>query len=347
MSMRMTGLILLLTAGAATAPLAADSIRVVATVPNLGALAEEVGGDRVKVTTIALGLQDAHFVDPKPSFIVTLRSADLLLINGLDLEIGWVPPLTQGARNTKVLHGGAGYIDCSRAIAVMEIPSGPVSRAQGDVHPYGNPHYLTDPLNAEIVAGEIAQALKTVSPADSGFFDKRLSDFTLRLHRAVFGPELVDLIGGARLVRLARTGQLIPYLEETDLDGRSLVERLSGWMGRLRPFAGTKIVTYHRDYSYFANRFNLDIVDYVEPKPGIPPSAKHLADLNERLGRGDVKLIITRPYVEHRSTDRLGESSSIPVLVLPIETGAEEGMTDYFDIFDRVTFEIAKALGGS
>src|SRR5437899_2929922 len=130
----------------------ADRLQVVASLPNLGAIAQEIGGERVDVTTIASGLQDPHFVDPKPSFMVKLRSARLLLVNGLDLEIGWIPPLTQGARNSKILQGAEGYIDCSARISVMEVPTGPVSRAEGDVHPFGNPHYLTDPTNAEIVA---------------------------------------------------------------------------------------------------------------------------------------------------------------------------------------------------
>src|SRR5262245_25571225 len=138
------------TAGAlGAAPRAAEPLQVVATLPNQGDIAREVGGDLVHVTTIASGLQDAHFVDPKPSFIVLLRKADLFIVNGLDLEIGWVPPLTQGARNGKIMAGEPGYIDTAVRIAVLEVPTGPLSRAQGDVHPFGNPHYLTDPLNAE------------------------------------------------------------------------------------------------------------------------------------------------------------------------------------------------------
>src|SRR5215510_9484467 len=152
---RKTFLPLLLLAAASPAVAGGKPLQVVATLPNLGAIAQEIGGDRVSVTTVGSGLQDAHFVEPKPSYIVKLRSADLLLVNGLDLEVGWVPPLTQGARNAKILPGGPGYIDCSAQIGVLEVPSGAVSRAEGDVHPYGNPHYLADPLNAETVAATI------------------------------------------------------------------------------------------------------------------------------------------------------------------------------------------------
>ena len=325
--------------------MAANRLRVVATLPNFGAIAQEVGGDKVEVTTIASGLQDAHFVDPKPSFIVKLRSADLLLVNGLDLEIGWVPPLTQGARNQKILPGGSGYIDCSARVGVMEVPTGPISRAQGDVHPFGNPHYLTDPLNAEVVAAELADAFGSAAPADAPYFQKRRDDFIHRLHAAVFGAELVDLVGGAKLARLAQSGELDSFLQSSMLEGRPLAARLGGWLGAMRPFAGVKVVTYHKDYSYFEKRFGLNIVEFVEPKPGIPPSLKHIDELTQRLGQGDVKLILTRPYVEHRSTDQLSEKTKIPVLTLPIEVGGAPEATDFLKLFDFVTSRIVSALG--
>jgi len=330
--------------GGAQRNLAADKLHVAATLPNLGSLASEIGGDRVQVTTIASGLQDAHFVDPKPSFIVALRSADLLLVNGLDLEIGWVPPLTQGARNARILLGYDGYIDCSSRIGVLEVPKGTVTRAEGDVHPYGNPHYLADPLNAEIVAGEIADAFKQKAPADADYFEQRRADLVKRLQVAIFGKDLVDQVGGGKLARLTRSGELDSFLDSTLMDGKPLTSRLGGWLGRMHPLAGTKIVTYHKDYSYFAPRFGLDVVEFVEPKPGIVPSAKHLVELTERLSKGDVKLLITRPYVEHRSTDLLGEKTKIPVVTLPLEVGGAPEATDYVKLFDYLTSTIASTL---
>jgi len=323
---------------------AAARLRVVATLPNLAAIAAEIGGDRVEVTGIASGLQDAHFVDPKPSFMVKLRSADILLVNGLDLEIGWVPPLTEGARNPKILPGGPGYVDCSARIEVMEVPAGPVSRAQGDVHPYGNPHYLADPLNAEVVAAEVAEAFGKAAPADAAWFETRRADFVRRLHAAIFGKELVDLAGGSKLSRLARSGELDAFLQDSIVDGKPLSARLSGWLGAMRPVAGAKVITYHKDGSYFVRRFKLDVVEYVEPKPGIPPSLKHIDDLVARLGQGDVKLLITRPYVEHRSTDQLSSKTGIAVLTLPLEVGGAPEATDYFKLFDMATSKIIAAL---
>lgn len=342
---RMLFTVLLLAAAGGSAQ-AADKVRVVASLPNLASIAQEVGGDRVEVSSIATGSQDAHFVDPKPSFMLKLRSADLFLVNGLDLEIGWVPPLALGARNPRILPGAVDYVDCSTDVHVVEIPSGSVSRAEGDVHPYGNPHYLTDPLNAEPVAAQIAAALTRKSPADAALFATRRDDFTKRLHVAVFGTELVDLVGGTKLARLTQSDELAAFLASSVVDGRPLIDRLGGWLGRMRSVARVKVISYHKDWSYFAPRFGLEVVDYIEPKPGIQPSAKHLAELTDRLVRGDVRMILTRPYVEHRSSDVLAGNAKIPVLTLPMEVGGDPQAADYFKLFDFVTTQITEAAKG-
>jgi ABC-type Zn uptake system ZnuABC Zn-binding protein ZnuA len=323
---------------------AQEKIRVVSTLPNLGSIASAVAGDRIELTVIASGTQDAHFVDPKPSYIVKLRKADLLLVNGLDLEIGWVPPLTQGARTARLLPGGPGYVDCSLGIRVVEIPLS-LSRTEGDVHPYGNPHYLTDPLNAEIVAGTIAEALKRTDPASAQVYEDGRRAFVRQLHEGLFGKELVDLAGGAKLSREALAGTLDAFLDTT-VGGTPLRARLGGWLGKMQAVKGKTVVTYHKDYSYFADRFGIRVADYVEPKPGIPPSAKHLEELVARLKQGDISLILTRPYVEHRSTDYLAERTGVKVLTLPIEVGGAPEATDYVHLFDFVTEQIVKALTG-
>jgi len=323
---------------------AGDSrVKVIASLPNLGSIAAAIGGDRIDLTTIAIGTQDAHFVDPKPSYMVKLRNADILLINGLDLEIGWIPPLTQGARNSKILLGAAGYVDCSTGIPVLEIPS-ILSRTEGDVHPYGNPHYMTDPLIAETVAGTITEALKKTDPASASFYEDQRKAFVRKLHEAIFGKELVELVGGAKLAREAASGTLDAFLDGTNIGGAPLRAKLGGWVGKMQPVKGKPVVCYHKDYSYFSRLFGLDVVEYVEPKPGIQPSAKHLEDLTDRLKRGDVHLIITRPYVEHRSTDWLADRTGVKVLTLPLEVGGSPEATDYFKLFDFVTDQIAKTL---
>jgi zinc/manganese transport system substrate-binding protein len=322
---------------------AEHKVQVVATLPNLGSIASAVGGERIDVTVIASGTQDSHFVDPKPSFIVKLRSADLLIVNGLDLEIGWVPPLTQGARNSRILAGGPGYVDASTGVAVVEIPTN-LSRSEGDVHPYGNPHYLTDPLNAVTVAGTISEALKRADPAGAAAYDEGRKAFVKRLYEALFGKELVDLAGGAKLAREAAAGTLDAFLDATQVGGAPLRSHLGGWLGTMQAVKGRPVVTYHKDYSYFAARFGLKVVDYVEPKPGIQPSAKHLEELTGRLKAGDASVILTRPYVEHRSTDVLAQRTGVKVVILPLEVGGLAEATDYFALFDQVTTLIARAF---
>ncbi len=320
-------------------------IRVVASLPNLGSIATAVGGDRIELTTIAIGTQDAHFVDPKPSYMVKLRGADLLLINGLDLEIGWIPPITQGARNSKILQGGPGYVDCSIGVRVIEIPSN-LSRAEGDIHPYGNPHYLADPLSAEVVAGTIAEALKRVDPASAQIYEEGRKRFVMHLHEALFGRDLVDLVGGAKLSREAAAGTLDAFLDGTALGGAPLRSRLGGWLGRMQSVKGQPVITYHKDCSYFANRFGIRVIDYVEPKPGIQPSAKHLEELITRIKGGEARVILTRPYVEHRSTEALAERTGATVVTLPLEVGGAPEATDFFKLFDVVIDRVVAALAG-
>lgn len=320
-------------------------VRVVASLPNLGSIASAIGGGRIDLTTIAVGTQDAHFVDPKPSYMVKLRNADLLLVNGLDLEIGWIPPITQGARNAKILLGSPGYIDCSTAIQVLEVPTS-LSRAAGDIHPYGNPHYLTDPLNAEIVAGTITEALKSADPASSATYEEARKAFVRRLHESLFGKDLVDLAGGAKLAREAAAGTLDAFLDQTSIGGAPLRSHLGGWLGKMQAVKGRPLITYHKDYSYFAERFGVRVVDYVEPKPGIPPSAKHLEELIQGLSQGEAHVIITRPYVEHRSTDYLAEKTGVKVITLPLEVGGAPEATDFFRLFDSVIDQVVAALAG-
>jgi ABC-type Zn uptake system ZnuABC Zn-binding protein ZnuA len=318
-------------------------VKIVASLPNFGSIAREVGGDRVEVTTIALGVQDAHFVDPKPSYIVRLRAADLLLVNGLDLEIGWIPPLVQGARTARLMPGGASHVDCSQGIQVLEVPA-VLSRSEGDIHPFGNPHYLADPLNAESVAATIAEALKRIDPEGAKGYEERRRDFTARLHNALFGPDLVGLAGGPKLAREAASGNFDALLDGTRIGGQPLRARLGGWLGAMAPYRGRPIVTYHRDYSYFAARFGLHIVAYLEPKPGIPPAPKHLEEISALLQGGAARVIVTRPFVEHRSTDLIAARTGATILTLPLEAGGAEGTDSYLALIDHVVAALAGAL---
>jgi zinc/manganese transport system substrate-binding protein len=317
----------------------ADTLQVVATLPGLGKVAEAVGGDRVSVTTIASGVQDPHFVDPRPSYMVKLRDAEALVVNGLDLEVGWVPSLIEGARNGRVRAGAAGYIDCSRNIPVLEVPKGQVTRAEGDVHPFGNPHYMTDPLNAKIVAETIGESFSRLRPADADYFAGRVKAFQASIDRGMFGADLVDLVGGKKLDRLARSGELDAFLSTTP------GAKLGGWLARMAPLKGAKLVFYHKSYSYFAQRFGLDVVEYVELKPGIQPGPGHLADVVATIGREQVKIVVAHPFNDQKLATLVAEKGGASLVTLPLDVGGSAAARDIPSFFDAVTTALTQGAG--
>jgi zinc/manganese transport system substrate-binding protein len=317
----------------------ADTMSVVATLPGLGKVAEAVGGDKVSVTTIASGVQDPHFVDPRPSYMVKLRDAEAIVVNGLDLEVGWVPSLIEGARNGRVRMGAAGYIDCSRNIPVLEVPKGQVTRAEGDVHPFGNPHYMTDPLNAKIVAETIGEAFSRLRPGDADYFAGRVKAFQSSIDRAMFGAELVDLVGGKKLDRLTRSGELAAFLSSTP------GAKLGGWLAKMKPLEGAKLVFYHKSYSYFAQRFGLDIVDYVELKPGIQPGPGHLADVVASIARDKVKIVVAHPFNDQKVAKIVAEKGGATLVTLPLDVGGNPAAVDVASFFDVVTSALTQAAG--
>jgi zinc/manganese transport system substrate-binding protein len=320
----------------------ADALQVVASLPALGKVAEAVGGDDVRVTTIASGVQDPHFVDPRPSYMVKLRDADALLVNGLDLEVGWVPPLIEGARNSRLRPGAPGYIDCSRNIPVLELPSRQITRADGDVHPFGNPHYMTDPLNVKIVAETVGDAFARLRPASAARFAERVKAFQTSIDQAMFGAELVDLVGGRKLDRLTRSGELDAFLATTPGSAK-----LGGWLGKMKPLEGTKVVCYHRSYSYFAQRFGLTVVDYVELKPGIQPGPSHLADVVGSIQREQVHVVIAHPFNDRKLAKLVADKGGATLLVLPLDVGGSASATSIASFFDAVTGELTRAFGKS
>ncbi len=320
-------------------------LNVVASLTDFGKIAEAIGGDKVRVTTIASGVQDPHFVDPKPSYVVKLRDADLFLVNGLELEIGWVPPLIDSARNGRIKLGAPGYVDCSKNIPVIEVPTGQVTRAEGDVHPYGNPHYMTDPLNGKLVAETIAAAFSNARPADAAYFDARKKAFQRAIDEATFGKELVELVGGKKLDRLARAGELEPFLASESASGASLATKLGGWLGKMKALHGAKVVFYHKSYSYFCERFGLAVDGYVELKPGIQPGPSHLAELVTAMRRDGVKLVATHAFYDEKIAKLVADKGGAPLVTLPLNVGGSKGADDYIRFFDVVTDALTRAVG--
>ena len=275
-------------------PLGAQSkLNVITTTEDLASIAREVGGDHITVESIARGYQDPHFVEAKPSFILKLQKANILILVGRDLEIGWLPPLIQQSRNSKVQVGADGYVDASLKARILEIPQGQITRAEGDVHPLGNPHYWLDPENGKIIAREIFEAFVRFRPNDSTYFEQRLDDFLNRLSEAE-----------------------------------------KRWIAMMTPYKGTKMVTYHRSFPNFADRFGLDIVGYVEPKPGIPPTPQHTLDLINQMKKMNVKLVLVEPYFDLKTPNAIGRDTGAEVLVMPPSVGGVKEVTDYFKLFD-------------
>jgi len=272
---------------------AQGKLNVVATTEDLASIAREVGGDHISIEAIARGYQDPHFVEAKPSFILKLQKADLLIVVGLELEIGWLPPLITQSRNGKIQPGGDGYLDASREVEKLEIPTGQITRAMGDVHPLGNPHYWLDPENGKRLAKEIADKLSALRPNDRPFFQQQLATFTARLD-----------------------------------------EGEKRWLAMMAPYKGTKVVTYHRSFPNFAKRFNLDIVGYVEPRPGIPPTPQHTLDLINEMKRQNIKIVMVEPYFDLKTPNAIGRETGAEVLVMPPSVGGVKEVTDYFKLFD-------------
>src|SRR3954466_6526351 len=241
----------------AAAPAHAAAIKVVATTQDLESLAREVGGDKIETDSLAKGYQDPHQVEPKPSFILKLNKADLLIVVGRELEIGWLPALINQARNPQIHPGADRYLDASQSAHILEIPTGQITRAMGDVHPQGNPHYWLSPENGRRIAKGIQQKLSEISPGDAAYFAQRYADFDKRL---------------------------------ADSEKR--------WNAAMAPYKGAKIVTYHRSWPNFVEAYGLNVVGYVEPKPGIPPSPSHPLELIDEMKRQGVKVILVEPYFD-------------------------------------------------
>src|SRR5262245_37153658 len=271
----------------------AAALRVVATTEDLGAIAQEVGGNKVTVVALAKGYQDPHFVDPKPSFILEVSRANLLIAVGRELEIGWLPPLINNSRNAKVQPGAPGYLDASLNVKILKSPTSQLTRAMGDVHPAGNPHYWLEPDNGRRIAQAVRDKLSELSPGDKAYFGQRYDDFDKRLAAAE-----------------------------------------SRWKATMAPFKGTKIVTYHRSWPNFMEYFGLDVIGYVEPKHGVPPSPTHTLELIGAMKQQGAKVIVVEPYFDLKTAQSIATQIGGKVIVLAPSVGGTKEATDYIQLFD-------------
>ena len=331
-------LLLLIALIAATA--SAAPVKVVTTLPAYASIAQAVGGDRVQALSISKGNEDSHFVKPKPSYALMLKDADLFVTTGLDLEL-WAPVLVDKSGNRKILDGQPGYVNASQGVPLLDVPANP-SREAGDLHIYGNPHIHTSPLNAKIIAGNIAAGLKRVDPAGAATYDANLAAFRKRIDTSLYGDQLPQILGSDTLDALARQGKLIPFLTAKDYKGKKLIGSLGGWLGKGAAFRGQKLVTYHKNWTYFTPLFGLQVVGDVEPKPGIPPSARHVHDLIETMKAQKVKVVMAPDYFDPSEAQAIAERTGAQTVIVPMGPGGT-GADAYFKLIDLWVDRLAKA----
>jgi len=284
-------------------PQASAQLRVVATTPDLASVAREIGGDRVNVVALAKPTEDPHFVDAKPSFIVTLNRGDALIDGGAELELGWLPPLLENARNGRIMAGARGRIVASEGVRLLEIPTS-FDRSKGDIHSLGNPHFMIDPVTVKIVARNIANHFAQIDPKSAATYNSNLARFNARLDA-----------------------------------------KMSDWQRQVAPFRGAKIVTYHRDFIYLAQRFGLSIVDELEPKPGIAPSPAHLAQVIGEMKANNAKVILVQPFQNRKTAETVARQTGATVLDTPQQPGAVANTSTYLDMMDNLVRALATGLG--
>lgn len=281
----------------------APRLKVVTSTTDLDNIAHAVGGDRVSAVHISEGYQDPHFVEAKPSFILQLRNADIFAFVGLDLEIGWMSLLIDGARNPRIKTGGPGYVDVSQVIPVIDVARGNVDRSQGDVHPLGNPHYWLDPENGRRIAKLFQAKFSELDPAGAATYAANERAFEARL---------------------------------------SAAER--GWQADLAVIKGKPVVAWHTSWRYFAEYTGMNIVAFMEPKPGVPPSPSHLAGVIATVRRTGAKVIIMEPFYDKKMAEFVADKTGAKVLVLPPSVGGVKGVTDYVQLMQHDVHELADAL---
>jgi ABC-type Zn uptake system ZnuABC Zn-binding protein ZnuA len=293
---------LLLVAGmlAVTPALAQAQLKVVTSTTDLYDIAKAVGGAKITATHIGEGYQDPHFIEAKPSFVLQLRNADVWAFVGLDLEIGWMPLLLDGARNPKIRQGGSGYVDASRVIPILDRPSGNVDRSMGDVHPLGNPHYWLDPENGRRIARMFAAKFSELDPKNASAYSANEKAFEARLNAA---------------------------------------ER--GWQNDLAAIKGKPVVAWHTSWRYFAEYTGMNIVAFMEPKPGVPPSPAHLYQVIQAVKRTGAKAIVMEPFYDRKVADLVAKQTGIKVLILPPSVGGLRG-APVNDYLSRMQYDVAQ-----
>jgi len=299
------GITLAVAVGAAASATAQADLKVATSLTDLASVAQFVGGAHVTAQSLCRGYEDPHFVPAKPSLMKAIQHADVFVSTGLELDGGWLPLVLPGSRNPKIQPGTKGFVDASQGVAVLERPTGTVSRAEGDIHPLGNPHYYLDPKALEVVADHLAEVFSGLDPANAASYRDNAKKFDERMDAS-----------------------------------------LAKWEEELAPYKGTGVVPYHRNFIYFIDRFDLKEFGNVEPKPGIPPTPRHIAELAEAMKAADVKLVLYEPYYKADAANEVAKRAGGTAVEVATEAGGLPGTDDVFSKFDVLVSSVAGALSG-
>ncbi len=319
---------------------AQKKLKVVTTLGYLKYLTEQVGGERVDVTALVNPKQDPHYVTPTPKMNEVAYGADLFIENGLNLDL-WAKNVVDASGNPRIQRGSQGYLLASVNIPVKELPS-EISRAWGDIHPQGNPHIWLDPLNVKIIAENIANKLRQIDPQNAEYYQQHLAEFKNRIDVAMFGEDLLKAIGpraGDILSRKTRNNELLEWLKSRKLEGK-----LGGWMKRSDAISGRKIISYHKTYIYFADRFGLNIVGELEEKPGIPPPPQYRDAVVELIKREGVKAILNDNFYSREAADYVSNKTGAKVVITYLDVGASEGVQTYEHLISYLIEKIAQSV---
>jgi zinc/manganese transport system substrate-binding protein len=323
---------------------AAPPVKVVTSLTTYGAIAREIVGDKGTVTSIAQGDEDPHFVQPKPSFIAVLRDADVFVTTGLDLEL-WVPALLDRAGNRKVSEGGPGYVTAYTGIHLLEVPTS-LSRSEGDIHADGNPHIHTDPVNAIIIARNILTGLRRVSPDNAATFTAREQDFERRVLEATIGADLVNVLTAPVAYELLKSDKLYDFLGTKQYQGKPLLDRLRGWMKEAQVFRGKEIACYHKEWAYFSNRYQVTCAEYIEAKPGIPPTPRHVQEVIALMKQRKIGVLFASNYFDRNQIRQVAQRTGAQAVIVPENTNGAPGVNTYFDLMNAWVNGLAAAFKG-
>ena len=343
---RITAVIVLLAAAVAAFPgrPAAGRIKVVTTFSDLASITKAITGDLADVESLSSGNQDPHFVPPKPSLALKLKDADMLVTTGFDLEL-WLAPLQDKARNRRIVDGAPGFVAVAPGIDVLQKPTS-LSRSEGDVHIMGNPHIQTSPLNWKPISENILIGLKRVDPANAATYEANQKAFVEKMYRAMFGDRLVEMFGGDRLGDMLRGGTLFEFLGN-EYEGKKLEAMLGGWVAKAMPFRGLEVISYHKNWAYFARDFGLTVVGYIEPKPGIPPTPRHVEETIRLIEDRGIRVMLVATHFEKKKPMAIARKTGIAAVFLPLSVGAVPGVDDVFELVDYWIESIDAAVSES